>query len=770
MATTGKKGKFAIRLQSNPLPYSSKNGDPSPGRVVYYPASQFYTIPATSLGLAPVIMQNELEIELGQGLWPTGSYRAGYHGEGDVSLQPRLEDQFGWLLYALTGSILAEFPGPSVDNGVREHAFKADESAAAGNLPWLQMLRYDPSLGEGSDLWEIYDDCRTISWAINIPAQAVTTVDISTRSRVIGYLGSLKAVDRSMLVGPVPLAADTTTEAATSGSATTLLDSGASWTVAEHAGKTVYVVLGGLRDITTNLDTTLFINSGTVVATHDYWIGEPFWIAATGGSATTVTTAASEFLANEFDGEYVWISSVGWVLVTLTGTAQLTFSGGNGVSPTASDFIAIPTKAMGGTIRSARVSEETYTAATVNDWLSVNNKGVFRINRKVTQVVGTETHYLLYVDGEFNEEVESGDYIVLLDPTNPTAGAGSTTVSMEDTVNFTVANAYDDAYVSIYDVDGALLATSRILVTDDGSTTIFLDDTLSRAPIATDTYAIFDQEATVTLADAEVPTSIPLTSHPETFFKVMDLPFAGRKLPVRQVTITAGYQALDPAQDTLLGAFEMDDITILSGRMELAFTYRIKSQALYNQILTGNTGITDRISRFSSDILTTDAVIRTVAPTLIGTSTTRFGLEALFPHVEWSMQGAPTLSGRDVVEINFRGLARIGGNVTLPTDKTSATINSTSGSVTHADYDGLDSDDLLGKFLRITAGTGAGQVRMIEEYTDNAGADGTILPHRIWEETPDGTSYFDVEDHYGVFVLTNSRDAYADDIPSIDHL
>jgi hypothetical protein len=425
---------------------------------------------------------------------------------------------------------------------------------------------------------------------------------------------------------------------------------------------------------------------------------------------------------------------------------------------------------MGGTIRSARVSEETYTAATVNDWLSVNNKGVFRVNRKVTQVVGTETYYLLYVDGEFNEEVENGDYIVLLDPTNPTAGAGSTTVSMEDTVNFTVANEYDDAYVSIYDLDGALLATTRILVTDDSSTTIFLEDTLSRAPIATDTYAIFDQESTVTLSDSEVPTSIPLTSHPETFFKVMDLPFAGRKLPVRQVTITAGYQALDPAQDTLLGAFEMDDITILSGRMELAFTYRVKSQSLYNQILTGNTSITERVSRFSSDILTTDAVIRTVAPTLIGTSTTRFGLEAMFPHVEWSMQGAPTLSGRDVVEINFRGLGRIGGDVTLPTGTTGATINATSGSVTDADYDGLDSDDLLGKFIRIVSGTGAGQVRMVEQYTDNAGADGTILPHRMWEETPDGTSVFDIEDHYAVFILTNSRDAYGDDIPSIDHL
>jgi len=425
---------------------------------------------------------------------------------------------------------------------------------------------------------------------------------------------------------------------------------------------------------------------------------------------------------------------------------------------------------MGGIIRSVRVSEEFYTAAAVNDWLSVNNKGVFRINRKVTQVVGSETFYLLYVDGEFNEEVETGDYIVYLDPTNATAGAGSTTVSMEDTVNFTVANAYDDAYISIYDVDGALLATTRILVTDDTTTTVFLEDTLSRAPIATDTYAIFDQEVAVTMTDAELPTSIPLTSHPETYFKVMDLPFAGRKLPVRQVTITAGYQALDPGQDTLLGAYEMDDITILSGRFELAFTYRIQSQSLYNQILTGNSEITERVSRFSSDILVTDAVVRTVAPTLIGTSATRFGLEGLFPHVEWSMQGAPTLSGRDVVEINFRGLVRTGGAVSLPTGVTGATINALSGAVTDASYDTLSSDDLVGKIIRITAGTGAGQVRMVAEYIDNAGATGTVIPHRTWEETPDGTSYFDIEDHYGVFVLTNSRDAYADDIPSIDHL
>jgi len=777
MATTGKKGAFGFRLQSNPLPYASKNGDPSTGMVNYYPAAQFYKVPATSLGLAPQVTQNELEVELGQGLWPTGGYRAGYSGGGDISVQPRLEDNFGWLLYALTGSILCEFPGPTVDNGVREHVFMADESANAGNLPWLQMLRYDPSLGDGSDLWEIYDDCRVLSWAINIPAQAVATIDMSTRARVVGFLGSLKAIDRSMLVGPVAPAATVLGGPADSGSDRTLGDTVPTWDIGEHSGKTVYVEEAGLRDITTNQAKLLYISVGTVVAAQAYSIGIPVWIACSAqGTITTTVHAAATFAVDELNGIYVYISNTGWVLVTDTIATGLVFSGGNGYVTEATDFICIPTKAMGGTIRSARVSEELYTLTSVNDWLTVQGKGILRVNRKAIDVVGSETFYLLYVDGEFNEEVEDGDYIAVLDPTNATAGAGSTTVSMEDTVNLIVDNAYDEAFISIYDIDGSRVGETRVILTDGTSTVVFFEDAMTRAAIATDTYAIYDQEAVVTLSDAEVPTSIPLTSHPDTYFKVMELPFAGRKLPVRQVTVTMSYQALDPAQDTLLGAYEMDDITILSGRVELSFTYRIKSQALYNQILTGNSQITEQIARFSADILTTDAVVRTVAPTNIGTSTEKFGLEMLFPNVEWSMQGAPTLTGRDVVELNFRGLVRVGGNETLPTGITGATINASSGSITDADLDaaalgvaGIDTDDLVGKFIVIKSGTGAGQVRMISEYIDNAGADGVIIPHRLWVETPDGTSVFDIEDHYSVYALTNSRDAYATDIPSIDH-
>lgn len=769
--TTGKKGKLGFRLQSNPLPYSSKDGSASPGRVGYFPRSGFLKVPATSLGLAPQIQQNELDIELGQGLWPTGGFRAGYYGEGEISLQPRLEDNFGWFLYALTGKILCEFDGPSVDNGVREHAFVADETESAGNTPWLQLLRYDPSLGEGSDLWETYDDSRVLSWALNIPAQAVATVDMAIRSRVIGFLGALKAIDRGMLVGPVAPAASSLTALAEDGSATTLVDDEMSWEIGEHAGKTVYVEEKGLRDISTNINTTLFISTGTAVSgTDPYEIGLPVWFECTGGTVTTATFAADTFATDELNGLKVFLSGIGWVTVTDTETDSIDFTGGSGDAVTAATLMAIPTKAMGGTIRSVRVPQELYDDVDLNSWMTVQGKGIARINRKVTQMIDTETFYFLYIDGEFNEEVEAGDYVAVLDATNPTDGAGSTTVSVEDTVNFTAANAYDDAYIAIWDQDGVLVGITRILLTDADSTVVYLEDALSRAPLATDTYAVFDQEAAVTLADAETPITIPLTSTPDTYFKVLDLPFAGRKLPVRQVTATMNYQANDPGQDTLLGAYEMDDITILSGRLEFSFTYRIKSQALYNQIFTGNTEIVDRVKRFSSDILTTDVVARTVAPATIGTSSEKYGLEVLAPHVEWSMQGAPVLSGRDVIELNFNGLVRIGGGDTLPTDITGVTVNATSGAVTDADLDSLDSDVLVGKFVCIKSGTGAGQIRMIAEYIDNTGATGTIVPHRPWTEAPDGSSVLDVEDHYAVILLTNGRDSYAADIPSIDSM
>jgi len=760
MALISTKGRMGFLLQSNRLGYLSKDGSPSPDAITYYPTGgNILTFNATTVDVSPQIDQRMLEAEIGGTMFPTGAYRAGYNVAGSYTLQPRMEDTFGWILYALSGAILSEYEG----TGIGEHSFMLDESSRAGNLPWLSFFKYLPGIGPASDALEVHEDSRIISAVLNIPAAGLMTVDINQRARVFGINGAMKFVDRSSLIGPkAPTSATTMSTTDSDGTVNTLIDSTANFV--GLVGMRVYIDGVGWRTIVSHTTTEITFSpaaSALIATGTDYLVDAPMWAATTADTtATTLTDSAASYAVDSLVGAGVYIEGVGWRTVTTNTATVITFEP-PAVVVSSGAMYALGAQALGGNIRQIYVQPDVYAAVNVNDWISILGKGTRRVNQKV---VDSDGNYVLRVDGEMFEECENGDYYIILDSTHPTGG---TLTSVVDSAAFTTDDLYKGHWIEVWDANGDSVGMYVISGIVAGTTTAHVDGSFALAPTSAMAYAIFMEEVDVNWLEAECPITIPKTSIPESVFKTFKEPFAGRKLPVRQLTVNYAYQALDAAQEMLVGAYEQDDITVQGASAELRYTYRVRSHELFSLIATGGS-ITQVMRRFSPDVFKSDSYFRCVSPQKITGTNEVFGIEGYFPETVWELQGAPRLQGNDIVELEFVGRPvqpcgtnnPIYGPMTLAAD-----ANIVTGALTHADLDALSEDDVIGKFIRITSGNGAGQVRFIAGYRDGT-SEGTVIPQRPWITAPATGDTFVIESHYSVITITNSRSTpYGDDVP-----
>jgi hypothetical protein len=106
------------------------------------------------------------QLEIGGLPTPTFPYKAGYVIGGGASLQPRLEDTFGWLLYGALGKCTStENPASS---GMYDHKFEM--AADATQVPWMSMRKYIPGLGGdlNTDLGETYKDLKVLGLAFQM--------------------------------------------------------------------------------------------------------------------------------------------------------------------------------------------------------------------------------------------------------------------------------------------------------------------------------------------------------------------------------------------------------------------------------------------------------------------------------------------------------------------------------------------------------------------------------------------------------------------------
>jgi hypothetical protein len=126
------------------------------------------------------------QLEIGGKPNPTFPYKAGYMIGGGFTLQPRLEDTIGWLLYGALGKCTT---GAADDNpsgeSVKQHVFEQDTTDPS-YVPWMSFRKYIPPK-EGdltTDLGEVYSDCKITSLSMEAGADTPLTsrVDVSGRT------------------------------------------------------------------------------------------------------------------------------------------------------------------------------------------------------------------------------------------------------------------------------------------------------------------------------------------------------------------------------------------------------------------------------------------------------------------------------------------------------------------------------------------------------------------------------------------------------------
>ena len=143
---------------------------------------------ATLVDLAIIDPTQEGAPEVGGMPVPSFPYKTGPMVAGGVTIQPRFEDTLGWLLYGLMGDVDSqESPGAS---GLYNHEFTM-KSGDETYVPWMGFRKHIPRKDGvvGTDLGEIYKDCKVMGFTLSLPNEA----PLSARIDVLGREFSLDA-------------------------------------------------------------------------------------------------------------------------------------------------------------------------------------------------------------------------------------------------------------------------------------------------------------------------------------------------------------------------------------------------------------------------------------------------------------------------------------------------------------------------------------------------------------------------------------------------
>jgi len=147
--------------------------------------NSFFYYPMTDLSAGAVKLQDVLPPEIGGRALPSGAYVSGAWWEGGVSLIPRLDNRFGWILLAAMGevstisdvtiaNVIAGLPAGTTPN-CYTHVFTFDASDQYW-VPYCTFRRLLPHPTAANELGEVAQDGRvrtlTIAGAGNAPVRA----------------------------------------------------------------------------------------------------------------------------------------------------------------------------------------------------------------------------------------------------------------------------------------------------------------------------------------------------------------------------------------------------------------------------------------------------------------------------------------------------------------------------------------------------------------------------------------------------------------------
>jgi hypothetical protein len=184
----------------------------------------FYRHMAADINYGPVQDLRTFPLEVGGQLLPTGAYKAGVFMGGGATLNPRMENSFGYLLKGLLGRVDSgallttgspsgsaspsasgsaspspstwaspsgsaspsasgsASPSPSTSpTAAWQHVFRLGTNQSY--LPWMAVRKYVPGLAQGSDLWETGLDNKITSLRLNFAAGQVINARVDFLGR-----------------------------------------------------------------------------------------------------------------------------------------------------------------------------------------------------------------------------------------------------------------------------------------------------------------------------------------------------------------------------------------------------------------------------------------------------------------------------------------------------------------------------------------------------------------------------------------------------------
>jgi hypothetical protein len=159
------------------------------------PALSIYRHRATMVDIDVADDVREGPPEVGGLAVPTFPYKGGPVVAGGFTIQPRLEDTLGWLLYGIMG---ATSTTPDAESGAYLNSFKL--ATDSGYVPWMTIRKYVPQNNGDpeTDMGQQFNDCKLVGMTMTLPNDG----PISSRVDAIGRTFDLVPYPFSLTSGP----------------------------------------------------------------------------------------------------------------------------------------------------------------------------------------------------------------------------------------------------------------------------------------------------------------------------------------------------------------------------------------------------------------------------------------------------------------------------------------------------------------------------------------------------------------------------------------
>lgn len=145
-------------------------------------SSEWYRHYVTRADVGAQQAVQQFPAEVGGDFSPTGAFKSMAFYGGTAQLHPRLEDVFGWLMYAGVGQHAVN--ATPVESGVYRHLFYPPDDFC--DMKWLQIRKYIPDGCEATEenLGEMGQDCRLMGMQFTLAPAAILTSQLTMVGRI----------------------------------------------------------------------------------------------------------------------------------------------------------------------------------------------------------------------------------------------------------------------------------------------------------------------------------------------------------------------------------------------------------------------------------------------------------------------------------------------------------------------------------------------------------------------------------------------------------